>query len=220
MEIFFHHKASPFVRKVFLTVAELGIEPVERPIDFQSSAALDEYAQINPNRRFPALRDGELVLWESNAILRYLAGKHGPEWLGQTPGEAARVDQWMFWELAHLGPALLGLQNLRLGFLPRPPKDENQLQSDAERQLQVLDQGLAGQAYLAGESLTLADLAAASVFSFAEEAELVPPSLSNVSRWLDAIRARPSWQSTERMKLETLAAFGITLPTPGLRGWV
>lgn len=217
MEIFFHHKASPFVRKVLLTVAELGIEPVERPIDFQSSAALDEYAQMNPNRRFPALRDGELILWESNAILRYLAGKHGPEWAGRTLVEAARVDQWMFWELAHLGPALLGLQNLRLGFLPRPPRDESQLQSDAERQLKVLDKELAGRSYLAGASITLADLATASVFSFAEEAELVPPSLAHVSRWLDSIRARPSWQSTERMKRETLAAFGIALPTPAHR---
>lgn len=115
MELFFHHKASPFVRKVLLGIIELGVDAVDRAIDFSSTEAMQAYAQINPNRRFPALRDGELVLWESNAILRHLARR--TPWLGQTDR-------------------------------------------------------------------------------------------------LDAMRARPSWQATERMKQETLAAFNIKLPTP------
>lgn len=122
MEIFFHHKASPFVRKVLLGIIELSVDTVDRAIDFSSTEAMKEYEQINPNRRFPALRDGELVLWESNAILRYLARR--TPWLGQTDNAAALVEQWLCWELAHLGPTLLGLQNYRLGFLPLPPREE------------------------------------------------------------------------------------------------
>lgn len=212
MEIFFHHKASPFVRKIFLALSELGIAPVERPVDISSGAAMEEYGQLNPNRRFPALRDGSLVLWESNAILRYLATQHGPCWLGTTTAEVAQVDQWLCWELAHLGPALFGVQNLRLGFLPRPPRDEAALLADSDRLLTLLDRALNGRVHLVGEAMTIADLAVAATFTFAEEAELLTPSHPHVCRWLDSIRMRPSWQATERMKRETLASFGITLP--------
>ena len=205
-------RASPFVRKPLLAIAELAILVEERVVDMAASAAMDEYASITPNRRFPALRDGGLVLWESNAILRYLAARHGPGWLGRTPEEAARADQWLFWELAHLGPALLPLQNLRLGFLPRPGREEAALVSDVQRHLAVLDGELAARAYVAGGDLTIADLAIAALFSFADEADLLPAGHPHVRRWLEALSARPSWQSTERMKRDALDAFGVTLP--------
>ncbi|HEU4405863.1 MAG TPA: glutathione S-transferase family protein [Polyangiaceae bacterium] len=212
MEIFFHHKASPFVRKVLLGVAELGLQPEERAVDFTSDGAMDDYARVNPNRRFPALRDGELVLWESNAIVRYLAARHGPRWLGATPAEAAHVDQWLSWELSHLGPTLLGLQNHRLGFLPRPHRDEASLLADRGKLFAVLDGALSGRGYVAGEAITVADLALASMFSFADEAGLLEGAPAGVRRWFDQVRARDSWQATERMKREALAAFGVTLP--------
>lgn len=212
MELYFHHKASPFVRKVLLVADELGASLVERRVDLTSSAAMDEYAAVNPNRRFPALRDGELVLWESNAIVRYLAGHGDPSWLGRTRASAGLVDQWLSWELAHLGPAVLGLQNLRLGFLPRPVRDEAALMEDMTRALAVLDRCLAPQPYVAEHAITVADLALASVFSFAEEAELLDPRFAAVERWLDSMRGRASWQRTEQHKRDTLAAYGIVLP--------
>ncbi len=212
MELFFHHKASPFVRKPLLAIAELAIPIDERVVDMASKTSMDDYAAINPNRRFPALRDGALVLWESNSILRYLASRHGPGWLGQTPEDAARADQWLFWELAHLGPALLPLQNLRLGFTPRPERDEEGLVRDADRHLSVLDGQLAGSPYVAGGDITIADLAIGALFSFADEADLLPPGYAHVRRWLDALRARSSWQSTERMKRDALEAYGVKLP--------
>jgi glutathione S-transferase len=211
-ELYFHHKASPFVRKVLLVADELGVVLVERPVDFMSEQAMDEYAAVNPNRRFPALRDGELVLWESNAIARYLAAGSDPAWLGCTAASAALVDQWLFWELAHLGPAILGLQNHRLGFLPKPPRDEPTLVDELARALVVLDAWLVRQPFAAGEAITIADLAIASTFSYAEEADLLDPRFTAVDRWLSSIRARPSWQRTEALKRETLAAYEITLP--------
>ena len=212
MELFFHHKASPFVRKPLLAIAEFAIPIDERVIDMTASTAMDEYVSINPNRRFPALRDGGLVLWESNAILRYLAAKHGPGWLGRTAEAAAWVDQWLFWELGHLGPALLPLQNLRLGFTPRPDREEAALLADAVRSLSVLEGQLAAHPYVAGSDITIADLAIAALFSFANEANLLPAGHPHVQRWLEALRSRPSWQSTERMKREALEAYGVKLP--------
>lgn len=212
IELFFHHQASPFVRKVLLAADELGVALDLRRVDFTSKEAMDAYAAVNPNRRFPAIRDGELVLWESNAILRYLAFRSDPAWLGGTPQQAAIVDQWLCWELAHLGPTLLGLQNARLGFLPRPAKDEATLVEDAGRALAVLDAALADRAFVAGDAITLADLALACTFSFAEEAGLLDPRFRAVERWLSSIRSREAWQRTEQLRREVLAAYGIALP--------
>jgi glutathione S-transferase len=217
VELFFHHKASPFVRKSLLAIEELGLgaQVTERPIDFAVPAAMDDYAAtVNPNRRFPALRDGELLLWESNAILRYLATTGDARWLGDGAAGSARVDQWLCWELAHLGPALLGLQNLRLGFLPKPPRSEDTLVADAARLLGILDRVLADHTYVAGDAITIADLAIAADFTFCDEARLfVREEHQNIARWFSTIRERPAWQATDRMKRETLAAFGISLPT-------
>ena len=69
------------MRKSLLAIEELALaaQVTERPIDFSLPAAMDDYAAtVNPNRRFPALRDGDLLLWESNAILRYFATKANP----------------------------------------------------------------------------------------------------------------------------------------------
>ncbi|HEY5947506.1 MAG TPA: glutathione S-transferase family protein [Kofleriaceae bacterium] len=215
MELFFHHKASPFVRKPLLAIEELGLgaRVTERQIDFATPAAMDDYAAtVNPNRRFPALRDGDLLLWESNAIVRYLAMQSDTRWLGEGAAGAARVDQWLCWELAHLGPALLGLQNLRLGFLPKPPRSEDVLVTDATSLLGILDRELADHTYVAGAAITCADLAIAADFTFRDEARLfVGDEHRNVARWFAMIRERPAWQATDRMKRETLAAFGISL---------
>jgi glutathione S-transferase len=215
VELFFHHKASPFVRKPLLALEELGLgaQVTERPIDFAVPAAMDDYAAtVNPNRRFPALRDGNLLLWESNAILRYIATKGDPRWLGEGAAGSARVDQWLCWELAHLGPALLGLQNLRLGFLPKPPRSEDALVADAACLLGILDHVLANHTYVAGDAITVADLAIAADFTFCNEARLlVGDDHRNLARWFATICERPAWQATDRMKRETLAAFGISL---------
>ncbi len=208
IELFFHHKASPFVRKPLLAIAELGLVVEERQVDFASAAVMDDYARINPNRRFPALRDGDLVLWESTAILRYLV-RGDPRWLGEGATAAALVDQWLAWELAHLGPALLGLQNLRLGFLPKPPRDEPTLVADATKVLAILDGALEAHPYVAGE-ISIADLAIAADLTFADEARLLGGEHANVRRWFAAMRERLSWQVTDRMKRETLAAFGVS----------
>ncbi|MCA9693870.1 MAG: glutathione S-transferase family protein [Nannocystaceae bacterium] len=211
MELYLHHKASPYVRKVLLCALELGASLEERVVALADREALDAYAAINPNRRFPALRDGALVLWESDAILRHLARIHDPAWLGSTRVSAALVDQWLAWTLAHLNPAMLGLQNARLGFLPRPLRDEATLIGDCARALAVLEGALAVRPYVAGEAITIADLALAAAFTYEREAALLDPRFSAVARWLDTIRARRSWVETEAMKRAALAAFGIDL---------
>src|SRR5262249_37145236 len=101
------------------------------------------------------------------------------------------------------------LQNHRLGFMKRPEDELAAAEKDQERNLGILAAALNSHPYVAGEHITIADLALVSMFSFAEEAALSAALPPPVRRWFAALGARPSWQSTERMKQETLAAYGI-----------
>lgn len=90
---------SPHARKVRLLAAELGIplEKVERDPRKGETRSRD-YLALNPNGRVPVLEDDGFVVWESAAILKYLAAKHPERGLGGAdPKQAALVDQWLFW---------------------------------------------------------------------------------------------------------------------------
>jgi glutathione S-transferase len=213
-DFWFHHEASAFVRKPLLVAAEVDAPLSEHRIDMASADQMRAYAAINPNRKFPTLRDGaaDLVLWESNAIMRYLAAHYGPHLLGDDATTRARVDQWLFWELGHFGPAILGLSNLRLGFLPKPTRSSNELEDELAKLCGILDGALVESPWLAGESLTLADLAVAADFTFADWAELPVGGYPRLVAWRDQIAQRDSWRSTEARKRAALQAAGFDVP--------
>src|SRR6516165_982462 len=98
---------SPRAFKVMAVATYLGIEPTLHTLDLiNGDQKSPEYAALNPNMRMPTLKDGDFVLWESNAIQQYLAGKK-PD-AGLLPrDERARLDvtRWQFWDLAHWDPA-------------------------------------------------------------------------------------------------------------------
>lgn len=99
--------ASINVRKVLWTCAELGLA-VERE-DWGAGFAdpqRPEFLRLNPNAMVPVLIDGDFVLWESNSICRYLAGRQGrSDLLPQAPRERARVEQWMDWQAGEFNNA-------------------------------------------------------------------------------------------------------------------
>jgi glutathione S-transferase len=209
LELFFHHEASPYVRKVLLLVHELGAPVQERRVDMASTEAMDEYRRLNPNAKFPCLRDDRLVLFESNAILGHLARRYGaPHWVGEDAIDVALVQQWLFWELAHWAPITSGLTNARMGFLPLDPRPELELLAGFDRVARVLDAALAKSPFVVGDAISIADLALAADLGFADEAGVPVGDHPALSRWLSAIRERPSWKDSERRKQELLAAFG------------
>src|SRR5690606_22701182 len=94
------------VQKVMWTVGELGLEH-ERIDAGGAFGGLDtaEYGRMNPNRRIPVLQDGELGLWESNAIVRYLAARYGAGTLwAEDPAQRSEADRWMDWMVTTLLP--------------------------------------------------------------------------------------------------------------------
>src|ERR1700745_1047692 len=98
---------SPRAFKVMAIANHLGIEPTLHVLDLiKGEQKSPQYAAINPNMRMPTLRDGDFVLWESNAIAQYLAAKKAES--GLLPSderERLDVNRWQFWESAHWDPA-------------------------------------------------------------------------------------------------------------------
>lgn len=158
---------SSNVRKVLWLCEEIGQSDYKR-LDYGRGfepCDTPEYAALNPNMMVPTLIDGDLVLWESNTILRYLAAKHGPEEIYPADLAArAEVDMWMDWQLTTL---TTGVRELFLGLHVKDPAytAPEQLKKAgtlATKSMKLLDAALADSGgYAAGDKLTIADCAIA-----------------------------------------------------------
>jgi glutathione S-transferase len=96
-------QTSGNVQKVIFCLEELGLPYVREDYGRQFGNTLTEaYRKLNPTAKVPTLIDGELVIWESHTILRYLAAVHGPTLTGATPAERTMVERWMDWLLGAL----------------------------------------------------------------------------------------------------------------------
>jgi glutathione S-transferase len=157
-----------------------------------------EYMKVNPNGRVPALRDGELVMFESMAINLYLAQKFGAGSLWPAdPQDQARALMWSFWSQNEVEIHVVDL--LRHRFLYPPEKRKPELAEAAvaalPKPLAVLDGALSGHEYLAGKSFSVADLNVASVLGLGniyKQLDMAP--YENVNRWLERCLSRPAHQ--------------------------
>jgi glutathione S-transferase len=195
---------SPLAFKVMAVANHLGLEVALRMVDLRKGdQKTPEYAALNPNMRMPTLRDGDFVLWESNAITQYLAGKK-PE-AGLFPAdERGRLDvtRWQFWEVAHWQPACAVFafeyvaKPLVLGI--KEP-DMAAIANGAEafhRAAKVLDGHLRDRKFVAGERLTLADFSLGVALNFAETAHYPIEPYGRIKRWFAGISALPAWRKT------------------------
>ena len=156
---------SSNVRKVLWLCEEIGQTGYERVDYGRGFKPIDspEYVALNPNMVVPTLVDGDFVLWESNAILRYLATRHGPEEIyPKDPAARAKVEMWLDWQLTTL---LTGVRLLFQGLHVKDPAHTapGQLESAgklATQSMEILDANLAvSGGYVAGDTLTIADCA-------------------------------------------------------------
>ena len=156
------------------------------------------YRTLNPNGLVPTLVDGDLVIWESNAILRYLCNRYGGEPLyPAAPAARAQVDQWLDWQLTTLGPAMTPLF-WGLVRTPEAERDMKAIEAMAKRAGQawrLLDSRLAGHPYVAGPSLSIADLALGNAvrrwYSFALERPMLP----HLAEWYRLLGERPGFRT-------------------------
>lgn len=191
---------SPNCLRVRAVAAELGIELDVVEVDiFRGGGSAAEFVAMNPNGKVPLLSDGDFALWESRAIMNYLATQR-PE-LDLYPSDAKRravVDQWSYWQAIHLGPAMQKVafeKVLKPRFKMGDP-DESVIAAqmkDVEKLLKVLDGALANKDWVAG-ALSVADFALASTFMYREAAEISLDDLASVEAWIERVESRQSWK--------------------------
>jgi len=150
------------VQKVLWAVDELHI-PYERLDAGMQFGVVDEpfYRKMNPNGRVPTIDDDGFVLWESNAIVRYLSARHGAGTLWPSdPKERADADRWMDWASSTLAAPIFPVF---WGLIRTPPeKRDDKAIAEGVRKLnaafEVLEQSLEGRDYVAGAAFTMGDI--------------------------------------------------------------
>jgi glutathione S-transferase len=186
------------VQKVVICANELGLA-YERIDAGGSFGGLDtpEALARNPNKLIPVIRDGDFVLWESNAIVRYLSRVYGAGTLWpEDPRVVADADRWMDWQCLSLNPALV---DAFLNTVRAKPGQANQAALDAsvaktEPLLAILDAHLATRAYVAGD-YSMGDIPVACSAHRWYGLPLARRAHPNVEAWLARLRARPAYAS-------------------------
>jgi glutathione S-transferase len=182
------------VQKVMWTVGELGLEH-ERIDAGGAFGGLDtsEYGRLNPNRRVPTVEDGEVVAWESNACVRYLAARYGAGTLWpEDPGERARSDMWMDWQASTLLPDMT-VVFWGLIRTPEDQRDQAAIQAAAKRLgslWPVVDAWLATRRFVAGNAFTMGDIPVGAACYRYHGLPIERPSLPNVEAWYGRLRER------------------------------
>ncbi|GHG70786.1 glutathione S-transferase family protein [Comamonas sp. JC664] len=202
MKLYFH-PLSGNSRRVLLVAAHLDI-PLERIVVDLTTGKQREasYLGINPNGRVPVLDDGGFVLWESRAIMVYLAEKTPGQTLLPTDAQGrADVNRWLFWCSAHMAPAntVLVQENFvkqRTGRGPPDPAEVARGEALVAQTAPVLDSHLAGRMWVSQERLTLADLSLAASFALAGPARLPLEGYANLRAWLGRVQELEAWQRT------------------------
>jgi glutathione S-transferase len=158
---------------------------------------------MNPNKKMPVLEDGGFILWESNAILFYLASKK-PE-SGLWPSEVRRqadVLRWLAWESAHWDAescGMVGYEKVSRGVLGLGPADPAFIargEQNFARFAAVLNDSLGGREWLTGDHLTIADFSVGVWVPAAERSQLPVTKFPEIERWYDRLASLPGWQAS------------------------
>jgi len=185
------------------------------PIDLSRGDQLTpQYLALNPNRKMPTLEDNGFVLWESNAILFYLAAKQ-PD-AGLWPADLksqADVLRWLAWQSAHWDAESCGMvayeksSKMVLGLGPPDPAFIARGEQNFARFAAVLDSSLRGRTWLIGERLTIADFSIAALVPTAERLGLPVRDFPEILRWYAGLAALPAWRDAVAAKDAALAAW-------------
>lgn len=198
------HPLSANSRKISALIAYLGIDVELIPVDLASGAQREEkFLKLNPNAKVPVLVDGDFVLWESNAILCYLAGKHPESKLLPTEvQERAQVERWLYWQTAHYGPAL-GKLIYEYGVKVMSGQGQPDMaivekgQAEVKQFATVLNGVLAESKFVAGELLSIADF---SLGTATDLHQIIRIDLKNdyphIAAWLGRLHEIRGWKET------------------------
>lgn len=199
---------SPRAFKALAVVHHLNIDYEFQMVDLgKGEQSRPGFVAMNPNKRMPVLEENGFVLWESNAIVQYLATKK-PE-SGLLPLEEtarANVTRWQFWESTTFDPPLATLMFERVvkNLFGRGAPDPAEVEKGLKRFHQaatVLEGQLNRSAWVCGKELTVADFAIGSGLIYAAQAQLPLADYPNIQRWYGQLSKLPAWEKTLRMAM-------------------
>jgi glutathione S-transferase len=194
--------SSPNSRKIRALVYELDLQPTFVTLNVFKGEHRNDPQLIakNPNRKLPVLEDGDFILWESNAILSYLAAKRPERGLSPTePKRRADVDRWLFWQVAHIGPTItrVAVERFVKKLTGRGAPDQAIVEAGVAEfaiHSKVLNDSLESRQYVAGE-LSVADFALWGYYALCSLSDLDVSPYPHLSAWLTRMEERASVKS-------------------------
>lgn len=189
---------TPNGRKVSVALEEMGLDYTVKPINIGNDEQFSpEFLAISPNNKIPAIVDTDngVSVFESGAILTYLAEKSGKFLPAHGTAERAKVLEWLYWQVGGFGPMLGQLNHFARYREDRIPEAIERFTVESARLYKVLDTRLGEAEFVAGD-YSIADM---SIYPWSAVAlqgveQLAGASFPNVARWHDAVAARPAVQ--------------------------
>lgn len=200
---FYTVNGSPNCHKVEAVIHHLDLDVETRQLDFlKGDLRQPQYLALNPNGKVPCLVDGDFPLWESNAIMQYLADtKPGTTLFPQEHKARADVVRWQSWELAHWHTAL-GTVTWETWVKPNygmgEPNHElvKAATENLHRYAAVLDAHLSTRQFICGDDVTLADFSVGSPMTLAQAAKLPLDAYANINAWYQRLEQVPAWAAS------------------------
>lgn len=189
-------KTSVNVQKPMWLIGELGLE-VDRKDVGGAFGGTDtpEYGKLNPHRLIPTVCDGDVTVWESEAVLRYLGASYGEQYFGKDPAARSQVDQWMSWVQSTWSPAMTALfvSHVRVARQDRNPDTIAAQVAQLHKVATLADQILGERKFIATDALSLADFTFAAFLYRYHTLEIERPALANLSAYYARMCERPAY---------------------------
>lgn len=214
----FYYFPTPNTWKVGIMLEETGLPYRVRPVDIQNKEQFQpEFLSISPNNRVPAIVDhdvdGGQAVFESGAILLYLAEKTGKFLTSDGPDRIAALE-WLFWQVSGLGP-MAGQAHYFRNYPDAEAFSIERFTAETTRLYQVLDRRLDGRNWIAGD-FSIADMACWGWVWFHRMHGQLLGEFPNVGRWFGDMSKRPAVARARQIGLETLAARNLPVSFEGL----
>jgi GST-like protein len=199
----FYYSGAPNPTKVALFLEEAGLPYEAIPVDTRKGEQhTPEYKAINPNAKVPAIVDGDAVVFDSNAILLYLAEKTGKFLPPNTPKARGELLSWLMFVASGIGPYSGQAVHFRVYAPEKLPYAINRYMFEAQRHFGIIEERLASRKYMLGDTYTIVDM---DVWGWAR---LLPnvmgegawDNLKNLKRLIDEINSRPAAQRAVALK--------------------
>lgn len=192
-------RSSSNVQKVLWLVGELNLAHELIPVGGDYGGLDDpSFLAMNPNGRIPTIKDADIIVWESHAILRYLAATYGcSKFWNEGAAERSHVDRWLDWAQTSWQPSFI--DGIFWGWYRTPAAQRNERAIAGAlyactKLMRLLDAALEGHSYLTGETLTLADVAVGSTLYRYFALDIERPEVPNVEAWRRRLESRAAYR--------------------------